>query len=156
MQGRARGHLPLCASILPADMPVKDPAASSPRWREAACMWLMPVLTTDGKGNIDINAALLKVAEIKRIGRKRTRIMVALIVIFEVLLTVQITKMVVLYFTIDYPPTNLDDAQISVEINGAFFGAQKDKYCQAYVNGPQCEKKSKICTWDGEECKGHK
>ena len=50
MQGRANGHLPFCASILPADMPVKDPAASSPLRCKAARRLLMPVLSKAGPG----------------------------------------------------------------------------------------------------------
>ena len=42
MYGRIRGHPPLCASILPVDMPVKDPALGLPLQCEAVRMWLMP------------------------------------------------------------------------------------------------------------------
>ena len=54
MQGRAEGHLPFCASILPADMPVKDPAASSPLECEAARILLQPVLSKAGPGGADV------------------------------------------------------------------------------------------------------
>ena len=50
MQDRIGGHLPFCTSILPAGMPVKDPAASSPLRREAARRLLMPVLSKAGPG----------------------------------------------------------------------------------------------------------
>ena len=50
MQDRIEGHLPFCASILPADMPVKDPAASSPLGCEAARMLPMLALSKAGPG----------------------------------------------------------------------------------------------------------
>ena len=54
MQGRAEGHLPFCASILPAGMPVKDPAASSPLGCEAARTLLGPVLSKAGPGGAGV------------------------------------------------------------------------------------------------------
>ena len=54
MQGRANGHLPLCASILPAGMPEKDSAGSSPLECEPARMPLGQMLS---------KAALAEVSE---------------------------------------------------------------------------------------------
>ena len=54
MQGRADGHLPFRASILPADMPVKDPAASSPLGCEAARTLLESMLSKAGPGGVDV------------------------------------------------------------------------------------------------------
>ena len=50
MQDRAEGHLPFCASILPADMPVKDPVVSSSLECEAARILLEPMLSKAGPG----------------------------------------------------------------------------------------------------------
>ena len=48
MQDRANGHLPLCASILSADMPEKDSADSSPLECEPARMPLEQMLSKAG------------------------------------------------------------------------------------------------------------
>ena len=50
MQDRADGHLSFRASILPADMPVKDPIVSSSLECEAARTQLQPVLSKAGPG----------------------------------------------------------------------------------------------------------
>ena len=50
MQDRIEGHLPFCASILPADMPVKDPIVSSPLGCEAARTLLESMLSKAGPG----------------------------------------------------------------------------------------------------------
>ena len=55
MQGRANGHLPLCASILSADMPEKDSAGSSPLECEPARAPLGQVLS---------KAALVEASEV--------------------------------------------------------------------------------------------
>ena len=52
MYDRIRGHPSLCVSILPVDMPVKDPALGSPLQREAARMWLMPAPSKAGPGGV--------------------------------------------------------------------------------------------------------
>ena len=57
MQGRIGGHLPSRASILPVDMPVKDPAASSPLGCEAARTLLEPVLSKAGPGGADVTGS---------------------------------------------------------------------------------------------------
>ena len=57
MQGRAKGHLPFCASTLPAGMPVKDPAASSPLEREAARILLEPMLSKAGPGGAGVTGS---------------------------------------------------------------------------------------------------
>ena len=54
MQDRIEGHLPFCASILPAGMPVKDPAASSPLGCEAARTLLESMLSKAGPGGVDV------------------------------------------------------------------------------------------------------
>ena len=54
MQDRAEGHRPFCASILPADMPVKDPVLSSPLGCEAARILLRPVLSKAGPGGAGV------------------------------------------------------------------------------------------------------
>ena len=54
MQGRIKGHLPLCASILSADMPEKDSIDSSPLECESARMPLGQMLS---------KAALAEVSE---------------------------------------------------------------------------------------------
>ena len=54
MQDRIEGHLSFCASILSADMPVKDPAASSPLECEVARILLEPVLSKAGPGGVDV------------------------------------------------------------------------------------------------------
>ena len=54
MQDRIEGHLSFCASILPADMPVKDPAASSPLGCEAARTLLESMLSKAGPGGVDV------------------------------------------------------------------------------------------------------
>ena len=54
MQDRINGHLPFCASILPADMPAKGPAASSPLECEAARILLEPVLSKAGPGGAGV------------------------------------------------------------------------------------------------------
>ena len=48
MQDRANGHLPLCASILSADMPEKDLAGSSPLECELARAPLWQMLSKAG------------------------------------------------------------------------------------------------------------
>ena len=53
MYDRVRGHPPLRVSILPVDMPVKDPIMSSPLWCEAVRMWLMPALSKAGPVGVD-------------------------------------------------------------------------------------------------------
>ena len=59
MQGRAGGHLPSRASILPADVPAKDPAASSPLECEAARILLQPMLSKAGPGGAGVAGSLL-------------------------------------------------------------------------------------------------
>ena len=54
MQDRTEGHQPFCASILPAGMPVKDPAASSPLGCEAARTLLESMLSKAGPGGVDV------------------------------------------------------------------------------------------------------
>ena len=54
MQDRAEGHLPFCVSILPAGMPVKDPAVSSPLGCEAARTLLEPMLSKAGPGGAGV------------------------------------------------------------------------------------------------------
>ena len=54
MQDRIEGHLSFCASILPAGMPAKDPAASSPLGCEAARTLLEPVLSKAGPGGAGV------------------------------------------------------------------------------------------------------
>ena len=50
MQDRIRGHPSLCVSILPVDMPVKDPIVSSLLRCKAARRLLMPMLSKAGPG----------------------------------------------------------------------------------------------------------
>ena len=57
MQDRIEGHLPFCASILPADAPAKDPAVSSPLGCEAARTLLEPVLSAAGPGRADVTGS---------------------------------------------------------------------------------------------------
>ena len=68
MQGRVTGHLPLCASILPADMPVKDPAVSSQLRCEAARALLALALGKAGPGGAAAKAQRMRggIAEIVR------------------------------------------------------------------------------------------
>ena len=54
MQDRIKGHLPSRAFVLPADMPVKDPIASSPLECEAARTLLQPVLSKAGPGGAGV------------------------------------------------------------------------------------------------------
>ena len=54
MQDRIEGHLSFCVSILPADMPVKDPAASSPLGCEAARTLLESMLSKAGPDGVDV------------------------------------------------------------------------------------------------------
>ena len=54
MQDRIEGHLSFCVSILPVDMPVKDPVASSPLGCEAARTLLEPVLSKAGPGGAEV------------------------------------------------------------------------------------------------------
>ena len=57
MQGRIPGHLPLCASTLPAGMPGKGPAASSPLECEAARAFLRSMLSKAGPGGVDVTGS---------------------------------------------------------------------------------------------------
>ena len=54
MQDRINGHLPFRASILPVDMPVKDPIVSSPLECEAARIQLQSMLSKTGPGGVDV------------------------------------------------------------------------------------------------------
>ena len=54
MQDRIKGHLSFCVSILPADMPVKDPIVSSPLGCEAARTLLEPMLSKAGPGGAGV------------------------------------------------------------------------------------------------------
>ena len=54
MQDRVEGHQSFCASILPADMPVKDPILSSPLGCEAARTLLESMLSKAGPGGADV------------------------------------------------------------------------------------------------------
>ena len=52
MQDRIRGHPPLCVSILPVDMPVKDPIVSSSLRCEAVRRLLMSMLSKTGPDGV--------------------------------------------------------------------------------------------------------
>ena len=54
MQDRIDGHLSSRASILPADMPVKDPAVSSSLECEAARTQLQSMLSKAGPDGVDV------------------------------------------------------------------------------------------------------
>ena len=53
MYDRIRGHPSLCVSILPVDMPVKDPILGSPLQCEAVRMWLMSTSSKTGPVGVD-------------------------------------------------------------------------------------------------------
>ena len=57
MQGRAEGHRSFCASILPADMPVKDPILSSPLGCEAVRTLFESMLSKAGPGGADVTGS---------------------------------------------------------------------------------------------------
>ena len=54
MQGRAGGHLPFRASILPVDMPVKDPILSSSLGCEAVRTLFESMLSKTGPDGVDV------------------------------------------------------------------------------------------------------
>ena len=54
MQDRIEGHPPFCASILPADMPVKDPILSSSLGCEAVRTLFESMLSKAGPGGVDV------------------------------------------------------------------------------------------------------
>ena len=57
MQDRINGHLPFCASTLPAGMPARGPAASSPLGRGAARILLGCMLSKAGPGGADVTGS---------------------------------------------------------------------------------------------------
>ena len=57
MQDWIEGHRSFCVSILPVDMPVKDPILSSPLGCEAARTLLEPVLSKAGPGGVDVTGS---------------------------------------------------------------------------------------------------
>ena len=54
MQDRIDGHRSFCASVLPADMPVKDPIVSSPLECEAVRISIESMLSKAGPGGVGV------------------------------------------------------------------------------------------------------
>ena len=54
MQDRTEGHQSFCVSILPADMPVKDPILSSPLGCEAVRTLFESMLSKTGPDGVDV------------------------------------------------------------------------------------------------------